>query len=310
MQQKDKNKISIEQNKNQSHSKLSNQNFVDKFEKNLRENKRSEYTIIAYRKDIEQLIDHLKNNKGKFEIVDINNEDIENYFQSLNSNRDYTPKTVSRKLNSTRTFFKYLQNEGLIKENPSGTVIHPKYDSEPPRVLTQREYIELREISQKDLRLSSIIELLLQTGIRIGELCRIQIDDIKLNSKNPYIHISEYSNNISRDIPLNKSAVKALKQYLNIRPKSENKTLFITKNGNPLLVRNIRASIDNMFKKAQIMHAKVNDLRNTFIAHHISKGTDIYIISKLVGHKRISTTEKYIGRIPVDRPNDITLTEL
>lgn len=291
-------------------AQLSVSDLLTKFIEHLKKNNRSEYTIIAYKKDVEQLLDYMQKERGNTDIQDISEDDIKGYFDSLNANAEYTPKTVSRKLNSTRTFFKFLQTEGLIHDNPSNTVPHPKYESEPPRVLSQTEYMALRDASKNDPRISSIIELLLQTGIRIGELCRIKISDVKLEAKQPHLHISGYSNNENRDIPLNESAINALKKYLAIRPNSDNDTLFITKNGHSLLVRNIRASIDNMFKKAKITNAKVNDLRNTFIAHHISKGTNIYVLSKLVGHKRISTTEKYIGRIPNEKDERVTLTEL
>jgi site-specific recombinase XerD len=287
-----------------------NTELLEKFVANLQQNKRSEYTIIAYKKDVEQLLEYVKNEFGITTATEITDEQIKEYFDSLNKNSEYTPKTISRKLNSTRTFFKFLQTEGIMKHNPSSNVSHPRYESEPPRVLSQTEYMALRDAAKNDLRISSIIELLLQTGIRIGELCRIKVSDVKLDAKTPTLKVSGYSNNADREIPLNESAVNALQKYIEIRPQSKEETLFITKNGHPLLVRNIRASIDNMFKKAQITDAKVNDLRNTFIAHHISKGTNIYVLSKLVGHKRISTTEKYIGRIPTEKEDRITLSEL
>ena len=287
-----------------------NEELVKEFTNFLKENNRSEYTVIAYKKDIEQLIDHLITQTGKKSATEFTDDDIKAYFNYLNTSGEYTPKTVSRKLNSTRTFFKFLQQKGLTTANPSSSVSHPKYEAEPPRVLSQTEYMALRDAAKHDIRISSIIELLLQTGIRIGELCRIQLSDVKLDVKSPYLHITGYSNNETRDIPLNESAINALKKYMTIRPKAEDNTLFITKNGHPLLVRNIRASIDNMFKRAKVKNAKVNDLRNTFIAHHISKGTNIYVLSKLVGHKRISTTEKYIGRIPGEEKDKLTLSEL
>ena len=78
--------------------------------------------------------------------------------------------------------------------------------------------------------------------------------------------------------------------------------MYVTKNGRPLLVRNIRTAIDKAFEKASIKNAKVNDLRNTFIAHHLAKGVSLVTVSKLVGHKRISTTEKYLGLVTDNRP--------
>ena len=116
-----------------------------------------------------------------------------------------------------------------------------------------------------------------------------------------HLFITAYGSTPEREIPLNEQAVDAIKEYLTIRPQeSKCDNLFITKNGNPLLVRNIRTSIDNTFKKAGIDNAKVNDLRNTFIAHHLARGTNIFVLSRIIGHKRIATTEKYLGKIQLN----------
>jgi site-specific recombinase XerD len=211
--------------------------------------------------------------------------------------RDYTPKSVSRKINSTRTFFRYLLEKQVINENPADKLAHPMFEIKPPRVLSEMEYRALRDVSRVDIRLYSIIELLLQTGIRIGELAALTLDDIRTSQdgKIKYLFIKPLGNHPSRKVPLNKSAYNAIQEYLKIRPESEDDTLYITKNGRPHLVRNIRTTIDKAFEKAGIKNAKVNDLRNTFIAHHLANGVSLVTVSKFVGHKRLSTTEKYLN---------------
>ena len=79
-----------------------------------------------------------------------------------------------------------------------------------------------------------------------------------------------------------------------IRPKAQTSHVFVTKTGRPLLVRNIRSAIDRYFKEAGIEDAKVNDMRNTFIAHQLKSGVDIVTVSKIAGHRRLSTTEHYL----------------
>ena len=101
-------------------------------------------------------------------------------------------------------------------------------------------------------------------------------------------------------MPLNKSVMEAIKGYLKIRPGTKERTLFVTKTGKPLLVRNIRSTIDRYFKISEIPNAKVNDLRHTFVAHHLKKGASLVLVSKIAGHKRLSTTEKYLSFI--ERP--------
>ena len=258
---------------------------------------RSESTIIAYGKDIEQLLTFLKQ-EGITSPNDVTLENLESFKASLEK-KDYTPKSISRKINSIRTFFKYLTSEKIILENPSEKLTHPKFETKPPRVLSEMEYRALRDVSRSDIRLYSIVEILLQTGIRIGELTRLNIDDIKdtKDGKFKYLLIEEYGSHPERKVPLNTSAMTAINEYIKVRPKTDNNTLYVTKTGNPLLVRNIRTSIDRAFEKAGIRDAKVNDLRNTFIAHHLANGVSLVTVSRLVGHKRLSTTEKYLDLV-------------
>ncbi|MBI2356711.1 tyrosine-type recombinase/integrase [Candidatus Dojkabacteria bacterium] len=265
------------------------------FTDELRQKSRSESTVIAYAKDIEQLLNFFTS-RGLDSIKKSGIEDLESYKAYLQGN-NYTPKSISRKINSTRTFFRFLLESSIIQENPSDKLSHPKFEIKPPRVLTEMEYRALRDVSRVDIRLYSIIELLLQTGIRIGELAALTLEDVRTSadSKIPYLYIKAAGSHPARKVPLNKSAAAAIEEYKRIRPESEDETLFITKNGRPLLVRNIRTTIDKAFEKSGIKNAKVNDLRNTFIAHHLANGVSLVTVSKLVGHKRLSTTEKYLN---------------
>jgi integrase/recombinase XerD len=265
------------------------------FTDELKQKSRSESTVIAYAKDIEQLLNFFTT-RGVESIKKTSIEDLESYKLYLQDN-NYTPKSISRKINSTRTFFRFMVEANIILENPSDKLSHPKFEIKPPRVLTEMEYRALRDVSRVDTRLYSIIELLLQTGIRIGELAALTLEDIRTSpeSKIAYLYIKAAGSHAARKVPLNKSAAIAIDEYRKIRPESEDETLFITKNGRPLLVRNIRTTIDKAFEKAGIKNAKVNDLRNTFIAHHLANGVSLVTVSKLVGHKRLSTTEKYLN---------------
>jgi site-specific recombinase XerD len=108
------------------------------------------------------------------------------------------------------------------------------------------------------------------------------------------ITVRAYESHPERGIPLNPAAKTALEVYLAERPKGGSRHVFITKTGNPFLVRNIRSSIDRYFRIAGIKDARVNDLRHTFIAQQLMAGTPLVYVSKLAGHKRLSTTEKYL----------------
>ncbi len=267
--------------------------FID----HLKGRKRASATVLAYGKDIEQLIEFLEELQ-KAHVHEVSSEDIKAFLSKLGS-KGYTQKSISRKLNSTKTFFRYLKIQELIADDPAALVDHPKFETKPPRILSPIEYRALRDAARDDVRIAAIIEILLQTGVRIGELANLRVDDVFFseNGKEGHLYIRPQENRGERTVPLNKAAESALKKYLEARPKTANKALFITKTGRPLLVRNIRTAIDRYYRKAGIGGAKVNDLRHTWVAHHLSSGASLVLISKVAGHKRLSTTERYLSLI-------------
>ncbi len=270
----------------------------------LKTRKRARATIVAYSKDIDQLVVFLAET-GKKNIPEVTKEDIMGFLEKLGKG-GYTPKSISRKINSIKTFYRFLKSQQQVTDDPTSNISHPKYEVKPPRILSKVEYRALRDACREDLRISAIVELFLQTGIRIGELANLNIDDVKDSA----LHISPQESHTERTVPLNKAAKQSIDRYLGIRSKSDNKTLFVTKTGRPLLIRNIRTAIDRFFKAAGIDSAKVNDLRHTFIAHHLASGTPLTTISKLVGHKRLSTTEKYLEFIKNRSEENVKLEEL
>jgi site-specific recombinase XerD len=277
----------------------------DKFIAYLKSTGRASATILAYGKDVDQLIEFV-GTIHKYDPTTIITQDIENFKVHL-KNQKYTAKSISRKVNSIKSFFRYLKTQAYITENPATQVTHPKYDVAPPRVLSRLEYRALRDACRDDKRMSAIIELLLQTGIRIGELAQVNINDVNLDKKQ--LIVRAYESRDGRTVPLNDAAIKALKEYLEVRPHSDNRIVFLTKTGHPFLVRNIRTAIDRYFKLGGIESAKVNDLRHTFIIHQLKSGTPLTYVSKLVGHKRLSTTEKYLKMVDDKADRDIVKLE-
>jgi site-specific recombinase XerD len=261
---------------------------INEFVSFLKNAKKASATVVAYRKDIAQLLDYLKKT-GKANLKEITMEDL-NGFLALLSAQNYTAKSVSRKINSLKTFYRFLALNKLVEVNVAATITHPKFESKAPRILTRMEYRALRDTCREDARTAAVVELLLQTGMRIGELSALTIESLGDTT----IKIPAIEGHPEREVPTNKAAKEALEKYLKVRPKSQVKSLFVTKTGRPLLIRNIRTAIDRYFKLAGISGAKVNDLRHTFIAHHLAAGASPVLIAKLAGHKRIATAEKYL----------------
>lgn len=276
----------------------------DQFKKFLKDKSHSNSTIVAYGKDIQQLIAFLEDLQ-KNQLHDVTKEDIEAFLAKMVKD-GYTPKSISRKINSTRTFYRFLKINEYITDDPSLLVAHPKYQLAPPRILTPTEYRALRDTARNDPRMFAIIELLLQTGIRIGELANLKMSDVKKDA----LHVEPFEKHEERDVPLNKRAAEALERYIPTRPQTKNEHLFVTKSGRPFLVRNIRTSMERYFRLAEVKGAKVNDLRHTFVAHHLKQGASLVLISKILGHKRLSTTERYLDFVGERGKETTTLTDL
>ena len=286
---------------------LSMQKALDLFVKSLEKASKSINTIVAYRGDINQLIKFLQVLKKDGDVTIVTTDDIKAYKDDLQKNK-YTAKSVSRKLNSIKNFFSFLKKEKLIATDPSADVKHPKYQNDVPRILEPIEYRALRDVCRNDTRTTAIVELMLQAGLRIKEIESLKMDQIQGDD----IIVEPYESHLRRKVPLNNSAKIALNRYIkDDRVDAKSKSIFVTKTGRTLLARNIRSLLNRYFKKAGIKNVKVNDLRNTFIAHQLKSGVPLDVVSAVVGHKRISTTEKYLKLITeTEDAKSIKLKEL
>lgn len=263
--------------------------LVPKFVSNLTDKGRSPSTILAYRSDLEQLVEFLtKNNIATPE--QIKSENLDTFRDTLLAQK-FTPKSVSRKLNAVKTFFRWMVENNYLTVDLSKSVTHPKVESSMPKFLTPLEYRALRDVVKSDSRISAMIELILQSGLRISEVANMKTRDLTAES----LKIEGYATQPERTIPLNKPAKDALDKYMLERPKVESEYVFISKTGKPLAVRNIRASVDRFIQKAELPKYSVNDLRTTFIVENIKNGVDLILISQVSGHKRLSTTERYLS---------------
>lgn len=271
-------------------------NLLPKFIKDLENKGRSQSTILAYRADLEQLVLYLdEHSKGL--PSDVTKEDIEAFRDTL-LNKKYTPKSVSRKLNAVKTFFRWLVSEGQISSNPSEDVSHPKIQQVMPKFLSPLEYRALRDVVRDDERIAAIVELILQTGLRISEVANIKLLDVTDHE----LKIVSYSTQPERIIPLNEPGKQALDSYLTIRPQTDSPYIFVSKNGKPLAIRNIRAAIDRYMQRAGIENFSVNDLRTTFMVENLKAGVDLVLLSHVSGHRRLSTTERYLELAQVTEP--------
>ena len=279
--------------------------LITEFIQHLSSQGKSSFTLIAYKKDLEQFIGFLSSVE-KSDVREIKKEDINGFIEKLIKD-GYTQKSASRKLNSIRTFFRFLKNSQKIDQNPSLDVSHPKYSQTPPRILSKLEYHALRDFAKDDVRTYALIEVLLQTGIKIGELAGLKLGDVKETG----LYIKNYGKTPAREIPLNKSVRRAINEYMKARESGKPEDpLFITRSGKSILIRNIRQIINRCFREVEIQKATVNDLRNTFIAQQIVSGASLEYIARIVGHRRLSSTERFLTMVKDETQKKEQLGEL
>ncbi|MGB9637289.1 MAG: tyrosine-type recombinase/integrase [Microgenomates group bacterium] len=277
---------------------------AEKFQEHLKKRKNAIATILAYSRDIGQMESFLK--KKGVSVINAVTEPLLEELKTDFEKKGYSPKSVSRKINALKSFFRFLKEENLLEYNPAATLAHPKATNKPLRILTRLEYRALRDACRGNIRISAIVELMLQTGMKIGEISNLTLKDIK----NDEIDIRPFESRPGRIVPLNKSAKEALQRYLAERPKCKTNFLFVTRTGKPLLVRNIRATVEKYLQEVGIKNVKLTDLRHTWAYYRLLAGTPITTVAKIAGHKRLTTTEKYLRLIEEKKEKPIKLEEL
>ncbi len=224
-------------------------------------------TRVNYRNDIADLIEFLEK-RGKTDPNRVDLQDLEAYMAELDR-RGYTGTTRRRKTSSIKSFFGFLKQYGYITNNVAEGLIPPAREHKEPRVLTTTEYQALLRACSHDIRDAAIIELLLQTGIRLSELARLTLDDIDLpkrvsrdptNTGTLFVH---GKGRRERTITLNYKACKAIKAWLKIRPNVDSNSLFVSKFLEPMSPRAYEYIVKKYLQEAGIKGASVHTLRHT-----------------------------------------------
>jgi len=274
--------------------------FFLKNEKNY-----SNYTIVSYRNDLIQFFNYLKLYRilKDDKIEDVDRSVMRKYIVYLKKS-DYSARSISRKISTVRSFFKFCLREGIIKVNPTINLITPKIDKKLPYFLYLQEVNKLIETPLKNtifgIRDRAILELLYGTGIRVGELVNLNICNIDLYEKTIIVF---GKGSKERILPLGNPSIRAIQEYLTSRNLFEKK-LFVNKNdlealflnrlGGRLTTRSIRRIIIKYMKMAGL-NKKISPhvLRHSFATHLLGGGADLRSVQELLGHKSLSTTQIY-----------------
>jgi site-specific recombinase XerD len=262
------------------------------FETFLTAANRSPRTIRSYLTDLQQFIDWLHENSVLEQVDLIRKIDVVEFLEYL-SESGLTGTTRARKLSSLRTFFNFAEEEGLLVNNPTTGVKTPAQEKTQAQVLLKPEYRALLHAAGSNVRNTAIIQTMLQTGIRVSELCHLRLSDVDLEGKRLWVR--QGKGRKDREIPLETNAVEALTIYLAVRPEAETDKVFLSKSNRPLDERSVRYLVKSLAKKAGIKRpVSPHTLRHTFSAHKANKGWSVIQLQYMLGHENLETTYRYL----------------
>lgn len=238
----------------------------------------SRNTIEAYKRDLQLYLD------SKQDVV---------AFLSFLRKQQYSSATVARMLVSIKLFYRFLRKENIIKEDKTSLIESPKLWQLIPEVLSEKEVEELLNAcdtrSNIGARDRAILELLYGSGLRVSEVCSLNLHDVDEEKVRVMGKGSK-----ERIVPVGEMALHALDHYLNNFRKGENKALFISRGGKRIDRQTVFTRVRFYARAAKIQKpVSPHTLRHSFATHLLDHGADLRVIQELLGHADISTTDRY-----------------
>jgi integrase/recombinase XerC len=271
---------------------------VAKFIRSLQERNASAHTIKAYRTDLAQFAEYV----GPQAWREIDHILVRSYLANLYQ-RGLSKTSVARALAALRSLYKFLAQEGEVEQNPAALVATPKLPKKLPRVPTIEEVntvldSEMPECSAFSERDQVILELLYGCGIRNSELIGINLDDIRWLNE---VVLVRGKGRKERYVPFGDSAKTAVEAYLPARQRVLGETKRTTERALLINLRGARLttrSVGRIVKQIAIARGLSPDvhphtLRHAFGTHMLEEGADLRAIQEMLGHERLSTTQRY-----------------
>jgi integrase/recombinase XerC len=210
---------------------------------------------------------------------------------------------MARKLASLRSFYRYLQREGMVGLNPAEAIRTPKHPKHLPRVLTKDDAAALMEFPADEtggsLRDRAMLETLYSTGARVSELVGINLEDLRASEG--LVHLRGKGRK-ERIVPIGDVALRAIHAYLNQRPLMDSQDLatkrvsspvFRNSRGGRLTTRSVARIVARYSNRLAGGSVSPHTLRHSFATHLLDEGADLRSIQEMLGHASLSTTQKY-----------------
>jgi integrase/recombinase XerC len=261
----------------------------------------SDLTIKSYREDLGQLVHYLSESHGAAPKPSaITTADLRGYLSGMHE-AGYAKTTVSRRLASLRSFFRFGQREGWAETNPAKPLRNPRKPRSLPHFLSTEELGRLLESppagDRHGLRDRAILETLYSAGLRVSELVALNDDDVDHAAS---VLRVRGKGKRERLAPIGSFAMKALSRYLAVRrvaplpAKNPVRPLFVNRFGRRLTTRSVGRMLEKHLRATGLdRRTTPHTLRHSFATHLLDRGADIRSVQELLGHKSLVTTQIY-----------------
>ena len=262
----------------------------------------SDNTIESYRNDILEFQAFLKTERMASSILRIRQTIPSNYVSYL-SRQLLKTSSIHRKVSSLTSFYNYFLAQGIVKENYFLSVETPKMPKRIPKDIKNEEILMLLEACDMNSKLCyrnyCLLSCLYACGIRVSELCNMQIKDIDFNERIIRIH---GKGSKEREVFITPTLSEHLKHYISTyrvellynSKDLENRNVFLNKNGTSLTRVGVRKILEKMVENAgEHFHISPHMIRHSFATELLNNGFDIRSVQELLGHESLSTTQIY-----------------
>lgn len=257
----------------------------------------SAHTLRAYQHDLGAFLAFLRARYPQSSLENHGRLILRDYLSSLHD-KGWRRASILRPIAVLRAFFKYLVREGLFPQNPFVGLPMPKREKRLPRFLSEGDMARLLELprrapSRRSLRDSALLELLYSSGMRIQELCQLNVEDIDL-----WTGMVRVFGKGSRErlVPVGQTAQNSIHAYLDTRPAGLRKSgpLFLNHRETRLSDRGARMIVDKWVRQAAL-HQRVSPhaFRHSFATHLLDRGCDLRSVQEMLGHRNLTTTQNY-----------------
>jgi integrase/recombinase XerD len=259
-------------------------------------------TVVAYRNDLNQLCVYLEQQKLA-NWSQVTHEHITNHLLAMREEQGYRSTTIARKQAALKSFFRYLQNTGIIPTNPVEHLKTPRVQKEPPHVLSAEQisnlFLQIEVETPIGGRDFAMLHMLYATGMRVSELVSLNLADFDAERAVVICPGRNGRNKRTRELPLPPVVVEATQHYIRttrsqlIQRHPDEQALFLNHHGERLTRQGFWLIIKGYARQAGITDITPQMLRHSFALLMLKEGKELRSVQKLLGHAHITTTQIY-----------------